>query len=460
MEKQRKRPRHERKEEEYDDVIPSKVLLELPSPKNFYKLAISKRIPMVLKGLAVEMISDGIGDQNKKSSFSRSNFEAVAGNSIVEVEVRPPNSSVGFGRGNLQRMQLKEFLKHLNDTDQGSRHYLATQTLNVNEEGRPNTVSSPVKELMSAGLISNTGPNLMGKLVLMNVNTWIGRCDDSKGNSSRFHHDYHDNLYILLQGRKKFRLASPAYVGQLPTGGKVDTVFANGRISYKGFEVREDGAPPEAAESLKLTLRLREINRLMESTTDPKKMEDLENELDQVLAKQLDMERGSADVEEDDYGVEDGGESSQNAFTNALTNKKLILNSDGNSDGESEEEDGDGCNDDSDEPVLNFCNFDSFEAEKRGVPVKEVELETGDALYLPAGWYHEVFSSSSTAATPSTNKSKNHLRCCGIHGFHENVHMAINYWYFPPNTGSSYERPYNDTFWEEAVSRDNNEIFY
>ena len=96
MEKQRKRPRHERKEEEYDGVIPSKVLLELPSPQNFYKLAISKRIPMVLKGLAVEMISDGIGDQNKKSSFSRSNFEAVAGNSIVEVEVRPPNSSVNL----------------------------------------------------------------------------------------------------------------------------------------------------------------------------------------------------------------------------------------------------------------------------------------------------------------------------------------------------------------------------
>jgi len=45
-------------------------------------------------------------------------------------------------------------------------------------------------------------------------------------------------------------------------------------------------------------------------------------------------------------------------------------------------------------------------------------------LYLPASWWHEVTSSS-----PENSKS--------------NVHMAFNYWFYPPD-GLKFDEPYQD----------------
>lgn len=58
----------------------------------------------------------------------------------------------------------------------------------------------------------------------------------------------------------------------------------------------------------------------------------------------------------------------------------------------------------------------------------KVTLEEGDLLYLPAGWFHEV--------TSFGDEDKN------------NVHVAVNYWFVPPD-GSTSEQPYSDKVWEE-----------
>ena len=69
---------------------------------------------------------------------------------------------------------------------------------------------------------------------------WLGRAPE--GSSSGLHHDYHDNLYILLQGRKKFRLYDPSQVQHMYTYGRLRKVHRNGRIVYEGQgEVLEDG---------------------------------------------------------------------------------------------------------------------------------------------------------------------------------------------------------------------------
>ena len=54
-----------------------------------------------------------------------------------------------------------------------------------------------------------------------------------------------------------------------------------------------------------------------------------------------------------------------------------------------------------------------------------MEVKAGEMLYLPAGWFHEVTSFS---------------------GERDNLHMALNYWMYPPTTGS-FDRPYEDGFW-------------
>jgi Cupin-like domain len=52
--------------------------------------------------------------------------------------------------------------------------------------------------------------------------------------SSGLHHDYHDNLYVLLRGQKRFRLWSPDSAQRMYTRGALARVHSNGRINYVG----------------------------------------------------------------------------------------------------------------------------------------------------------------------------------------------------------------------------------
>ena len=56
------------------------------------------------------------------------------------------------------------------------------------------------------------------------------------------HHDYHDNLYYLVKGRKEFRLYSPK-VGLDEFHKKEDQVLhENGLFAYE-CDLRDDGVP-------------------------------------------------------------------------------------------------------------------------------------------------------------------------------------------------------------------------
>lgn len=54
------------------------------------------------------------------------------------------------------------------------------------------------------------------------------------GASSGLHHDFHDNLYVLLRGRKRFRLYPPQQAADMYTHGKITKVYPNGRVVYQG----------------------------------------------------------------------------------------------------------------------------------------------------------------------------------------------------------------------------------
>ena len=54
-----------------------------------------------------------------------------------------------------------------------------------------------------------------------------------------------------------------------------------------------------------------------------------------------------------------------------------------------------------------------------------VELSAGEMLYLPASWWHEVTSTSTGGGAG-------------------NVHMAFNYWFYPPDALERFEAPYQD----------------
>ena len=66
----------------------------------------------------------------------------------------------------------------------------------------------------------------------------------------------------------------------------------------------------------------------------------------------------------------------------------------------------------------------NFDLSKTPTPFV-VDINLGEMLYLPASWWHEVTSSS-----PEHTKN--------------NVHMAFNYWFYPPDGLKNFDEPYRD----------------
>ena len=79
------------------------------------------------------------------------------------------------------------------------------------------------------------------------------------------------------------------------------------------------------------------------------------------------------------------------------------------------------------------------------------EVKSGEMLYLPAGWFHEVTSYS-------TNVNANMMD--GTSGDNNNDddnfggHMAFNYWFHPPDNlfdseENGFASPYKSKFWAQ-----------
>ena len=122
-------------------------------------------------------------------------------------------------------------------------------------DGHAEVVASPLAELCAAGDLP-LQPALMGHLVPQQLNLWMGAAQQgalqaftfgihvrtgcqtkrtpSAGASSGLHHDFHDNLYVLLRGRKRLRLYPPSAVAAMYTHGRPRLVHRNGRIVYAG----------------------------------------------------------------------------------------------------------------------------------------------------------------------------------------------------------------------------------
>ncbi len=90
-------------------------------------------------------------------------------------------------------------------------------------------------------------PNLMGGLVLQQCNLWLGAA--AGGKSSGLHHDFHDNLYVLLSGRKRFLLFPPSAHEYLHVRGELDVIHPNGLIVYKDPEDDSDADGLEGDDS-------------------------------------------------------------------------------------------------------------------------------------------------------------------------------------------------------------------
>lgn len=331
---------------------------------------ISKRIPVKFKSFPSDYPRDF-------------NWDLVCKFPQTRVIVESKDKCIDrFGSGKSRtEMSIKEF----NDQMRNGNLYLSTQ-YSVDQELSKvkQIIQAPLTELMDFFPLK---PEIIGNLVPQQFTLWVGY-NTGLPVSSGLHHDFHDNLYLLISGEKHFRLYSPHDAKYMYTVGKIRKVFSNGLISYVD-NIREDGA--DLADVAHWRLKEAEIE----------------------LAK---AESGIGDLELAEQKVDDAMDEllKYSEFDDSPKVKKIKVDLD------SEPNSFSRIKNTSDHKQL--ADFPKFQ----NATYYDITLKAGESLFLPAGWFHEVKSCGSTV---------------------DGVHMAMNYW-MAPSTENDFDHPYQDGFWD------------
>ena len=254
-------------------------------------------------------------------------------------------------------------------------------------------------------------------------------------------------------------LFPPTEAPNLYPHGKIETIHPNGLISYKHNVVRSDGLGVREAAKF----RIRALEMKITAEKGKKERNKLVGLLEDAIDAEMDLlvEEGGDDdfagMELDDEDREDGlpgdedsdgdqedVESIASSRSKGKGKGKLkAIDEDSNEEGEPS----------SFSRIPTFLlhqhlslptttvstNPDSstkFDLSKASNPFV-VDINPGEMLYLPASWWHEVTSSS-----PDNSKS--------------NIHMAFNYWFYPPDGLKKFDEPYqDDVVWPYLRSRAN-----
>lgn len=206
----------------------------------------------------------------------------------------------------------------------------------------------------------------------------------------------------------------------MSTYGTIERIHFNGVISYLGSEMHADGTPILKDDD--------------DSSKDEDEDEDDESEEEVVLGKGFDYK--SDDDDEDDDDDNDDEDSLANVDVDGPDDfDTLVAASLAQSEGDTNEKDSQ--QNETSRPN-SFSRIDPANVDQEKFPhfgtCQEyiVELTAGQILYLPAGWFHCVTSYSSQ--TTGANDP--------IGNYDDPVHMALNYWYHPPDQLDSYTNPY------------------
>jgi len=314
-------------------------------------------------------------------------------------------------------MTVREVVQKMTNASGGDSelYYLSTQQSggdgdeNDDVDDTPNPYQTPCNELLLAKKIEST-LQWASNLKLESCNLWMG--SSRTGSSSGLHHDYHDNFYLLVKGKKRFRLYSPDTASVMDTYGKVEKVHFNGLISYIGSETLADGSP---VQSLKAPGR---VPGGGEEDDD-----DDDNEVELVLGKGFDYK--SEDEDEDDADFDEDGHDDYEELVESVEDRNE----------EAYEEAEDAENNEPDKRPNSFCKTDPHDRPDEFKDLKEynLDLTAGEILYLPAGWFHCVTSFSGQEDNHASNKVKP-----------DNIHLALNYWYHPPTKLTSFRQPYDE----------------
>ncbi|CCE64493.1 hypothetical protein TPHA_0H02900 [Tetrapisispora phaffii CBS 4417] len=237
----------------------------------------------------------------------------------------------------------------------------------------------------------------------------LGRNIPGDGSSSGLHHDHADNLYIPIDGYKRFTLFSPGDAAKMYLVGDIKRVFNSGLIDYIHNEkapfwreLRADGAI--VAETYKKILNDKSIE------LDDKQKNEYEDFVRKDFLASTELtDKGTLNTDPASFSTIPPSFIHLDEIENEVTKKAM--------------------------DELIDKKWPLFKKANR----IEVNVKPGEMLYLPTGWFHEV---TSYGADNKKIKNKN------------NVHVSVNYWFIPPD-GNSIENIYAnaDNYWPTDYKR-------
>jgi hypothetical protein len=303
--------------------------------------------------------------------------------------------------------------------------------------------------------------SMAGNLCVQSCHMWMAATSKSNSSvnvsssssySSGLHHDFHDNFYLLLHGQKQFVLYHPRFANQMYLNGAIESIHSNGLISYQSNPSYADGRPKGASHTT--IVHDRDKNEMdRDSSSNEENESDDETDVEKY-GKQFHCDLLDDDTSgpsnctlHDDYD-EWVGEDNHTGDTFLIqdeSRKRKFAALSGTTI--------------QPEPTSKHPELDHFSRVDPTKPIDRllypdfpsdenrmiITLQAGEALYLPASWFHCVTSSGDPLNVLQSNghcveqESKDHDK--------GNVttnpfHMAINYWYYPPDNVDCFERPY------------------
>lgn len=282
-------------------------------------------------------------------------------------------------------------------------------------------VQKPLTNLIKTGKLP-LRPKILETLAPQQINLWMGSSSsktpkeksiniDPKapdlglgrqifggGVSSGLHHDHSDNLYVPIKGSKRFTIFAPSDGQNLYTVGDIRKIYKTGVIDYKPNEkaplwrpVRDDGAIVTEA------YKWAKINHpKFEQIYDVKQMEqEVEDEDERLNHAVPDVGLDPPSFSKIPAAIVHLDKIKDDKLREKLT--KLAQ-----------------------KRWPKFFNCQSL----------TTDLKPGQMLYLPSGWFHEVSSFGDLKS--------------------DNIHIALNYWYSPPNGD---KKAYKDKYWKDDYKR-------
>jgi Cupin-like domain len=448
------------------------------TPQAFFEAYVSRRKPCVLVNLSIDGSSLTANDPDCAKEKRASSepiatdptqlLKALQGQLKVasfQMEVRESSQeSFGQNRTAPGRQAELTFGAFLDEVPAHQKHlyYLSTQQSKrsetskedvggegVEEEDRYDASGSRLVDALEES--SSAHPNvaraltrvqqLAGSLLLDSKHGWLGFSPVPGGGGGRdvsvptpscsgLHHDFHDNFNVPLVGTKVWTLYPPTEYPHIPLFGTVHGLHGfNGLLCYRDNVTRADGVP--------LSVLLQD---------DDSDEDEGEEDATGVFGNP-----GGEDSDEDDE--EDGREGDEGDSTGDASNR--VDDEDNNETPQKGPASTAGGDHDNQRRPNSFSPVDmTLSAEDRAqkhpdfCPIHEitVEVRAGEALYLPASWFHSVSSSAADVGSEATDAASSSSRAAP----HPPYHLAVNYWYHPPDQ-DKFQQPYRNDYWAKHV---------